>query len=247
MARLEQILKEKCKMDPKLKWPCLFKRFIDDGFGIMEGDKSDFEYWVSEFNLLRETITIDKFKWGNEVDFMDLNIYKGNDFFTFGKLDISVFQKEENKYMYIPNKSGHQKHTIRNFVLGELRRYVRICTQEISFVRVKNKFFKRLRLRGYKKLFLKRLFGKVKYSSRISLLKLRPQQSEGGEFYSERKENEILESAEQTFHETFSNDFFNLLENVLNSNSGMSNECDTIGINSCQNKCVVTAKVCVNL
>ena len=41
MAYLEQILKEKCKMDPKLKWPCLFKRFIDDGFGIitMEGNK----------------------------------------------------------------------------------------------------------------------------------------------------------------------------------------------------------------
>ena len=85
MARLEQILKEKCKTDPKLKWPCLFKRFIDDGFGIMEGNILDFEYWIEEFNLLRETITIDKFKWGNEVDFMDLNIYKGDDFFTFGK------------------------------------------------------------------------------------------------------------------------------------------------------------------
>ena len=41
MARLEQILKEKCKTDPNLKLPCLFKRFID-GFGIMEGNKSDF-------------------------------------------------------------------------------------------------------------------------------------------------------------------------------------------------------------
>ena len=105
--------------------------------------------------------------------------------------------------MYIPNKSGHQKHTIRNFVLGELRRYVRICTQEISFVRVKNKFFKRLHLRGYKKLFLKRHFGKVKHSSRNSLLKLHPHQSVRGKFYSERKENEILERAKQTFHEHF--------------------------------------------
>ena len=52
MARLEQILKEKCKTDPKLKWPCLFKRFIDDGFGIMEGTKSDFECWILEFNLI---------------------------------------------------------------------------------------------------------------------------------------------------------------------------------------------------
>ena len=143
----------------------------------MEGSKLDFEYWVSEFNFLRETITIDKFKWGNEVDFIDLNIFKGDDFFLFGKLDVSVFQKEENKYMYILSKSGHQKHTIRNFILGELRRYVRICTQELRFVRVKNKFFRRLCLRGYKKLFLKRLFGKVNYSSRNSLLKLHPHQS----------------------------------------------------------------------
>ena len=26
-------------MGIKLKWPNLFKRFIDDGFGIMEGNK----------------------------------------------------------------------------------------------------------------------------------------------------------------------------------------------------------------
>ena len=37
MAKLELLLKEKCKTDIKLKWPTLFKRFIDDGFGIMEG------------------------------------------------------------------------------------------------------------------------------------------------------------------------------------------------------------------
>ena len=46
----------------------------------MDGNKLDFEYWVSEFNLLRDSITIDKFKFGNEVDFMDLYIYKGDDF-----------------------------------------------------------------------------------------------------------------------------------------------------------------------
>ena len=127
MAKLEHILKEKCNIDPKLKWPCLFKRFIDDGFGIMEGDKSDFDYWVSEFNLLRETITIDKFKYGNEVDFMDLFVFKGDSFLDNGKFDISVFQKEENKYMYIPATSGHQQHTINNFILGELRSYRYTC------------------------------------------------------------------------------------------------------------------------
>ena len=31
IAKLEALLKEKCKTDIKLKWPILFKRFIDDG------------------------------------------------------------------------------------------------------------------------------------------------------------------------------------------------------------------------
>ena len=71
----------------------------------MQGNKFDFEDWVLEFNLLQKTLTIDKFKIGNEADFMDLFIYTGEEFFTYGKLDVSVFQKEENKYMYIPSKS----------------------------------------------------------------------------------------------------------------------------------------------
>ena len=83
----------------------------------------------------------------------------------------------------------------------------------------------------------------MKHSSKKSLLKLQPHQSIGEKFCSERKENEILEAAEQIFHETFSNDFFNLMEDVLNSNSGMSNECDAIGIDSCQNNNVVSIEV----
>ena len=105
-------------------------------------------------------------------------------------------------------------------MLGELRRYVRISTQEISFLKTKTKFFKRLRLRGYKKLFLKRLFRKVKYSSRNVFLKFPPKFSTEEKFHSERRENTIIENAEQIFQEKFSEDFLNLMENVLNSDSG---------------------------
>jgi len=58
----------------------------------------------------------------------------------------------------------------------------------------------------------------VKHSSRNILLKISPQQSIEGNFYSQTQENNIIEDAEQIFHETFSNEFFNLMENVLNSN-----------------------------
>ena len=47
----------------------------------MEGNKQDVKYWIDQFNSLRKTITIDKWSFGNHVEFMDLYIYKGQKFF----------------------------------------------------------------------------------------------------------------------------------------------------------------------
>ena len=58
----------------------------------------------------------------------------------------------------------------------------------------------------------------MKHSSRNSLLKFPSQHSIEGKFYSKGRENIIIENAEQIFHETFSDEFLNLMENVLNSN-----------------------------
>ena len=46
MAMLENEFKMKCKTDPKLVWPVLFKRFIDDGFGITKCNRKDVIYWI---------------------------------------------------------------------------------------------------------------------------------------------------------------------------------------------------------
>ena len=92
LAKLEIFLKDKCKTDKKLVWPIMFKRFIDDGFGVTKGSTTDFEYWVSKFNMLRETITIDKFKYGDEVDFMDLFIFKGEKF-AFNSVKVHLYQR----------------------------------------------------------------------------------------------------------------------------------------------------------
>ena len=42
--------------------------------------------------------------WILNIGFQGSICYKGNDLSLFGKLDLSVFQKEENKYMYVPMK-----------------------------------------------------------------------------------------------------------------------------------------------
>ena len=74
MAILEEGLHIRCK-NKNIKWPELYKRFIDDGFGVIKCNKIEFSKWVSEFNNLRENIFIDKWKFGNKVAFMDLYIY----------------------------------------------------------------------------------------------------------------------------------------------------------------------------
>ena len=74
------------------------------------------------------TITLDKYNWCNALDYMDLFIYKGDAFCSYGKLSISFHQKETNKFMYIPNRSYHQRHLIKNYVWGELKRYVQYRT-----------------------------------------------------------------------------------------------------------------------
>ena len=203
LAILEKLLKDKCKFDKKLIWPVMFKRFIDDGFGITNGSKSDFEYWVSEFNLLRESITIDKFKYGDKVDFMDLVIFKGDKFASEGIFDISVFQKSENKYMYIPAKSGHAKHTIKNFVLGELKRYVRFNSIKSNFLKIRNNFFVRLRDRGYKKSILKKFFGVIKFESRKKLLAISTKNQDFCEIRETEVNCSIIEDAERIFSDSF--------------------------------------------
>ena len=95
MAMLQEELKRKCKHDKKLKWPSLFLRFIDDGFGIMEWTKKDVEYWILQFNDLRKSINIDKWSFGNHVEYMDVYIYKGEKFYSSGILDF-VFSKKKS-------------------------------------------------------------------------------------------------------------------------------------------------------
>ena len=91
MAMLEEELLIICK-NKNIKWPIMFKRFIDDGFGIMRGNKKDVETWIKEFNNLRKNIFIDKWSFGNHVADIELYIFQGNSFYASGKLSIKVDQ-----------------------------------------------------------------------------------------------------------------------------------------------------------
>ena len=110
--------------------------YIDDGFGTTKGSKTNVEYWISEFNKLVESIVIAKFKYGSKVEYIDLVIYKDNRFYEKGFFDIKVYQKEQNLYAYILQKSNHRRHTIKNYVLNELKRYIKYNSEKLNFLKL---------------------------------------------------------------------------------------------------------------
>ena len=71
---------------------------------------------------------------------------------------------------YIPQKSGHISHTIKNYVLGELKRYIRYNSLKLTFLKIRTKFFSRLRNRGFKKVWLRKQFATLKYEDREKLM-----------------------------------------------------------------------------
>ena len=88
MARLENLLKEKYKTNERI----LGHFYLKDLLMTLLDYKSK---WKIIWIWVRESITKDKFKYPNTMDWMDLFIFKGNHIFDRGKLDISVFQKKK--------------------------------------------------------------------------------------------------------------------------------------------------------
>jgi hypothetical protein len=94
---------------------------------------------------------------GNTVDILDLTVYKGEQFTQTHKLDIKLFQKPFNKYLYLPMTSYHRITTFTSFITSELKRYRISCTDNESFNTIKQQFTERLLSRGYTAEFLEPL------------------------------------------------------------------------------------------
>ena len=55
-------------------------------------------------------------------------------------------------------------------MVNELKRYVKYNSEKLWFLKLRNKFFNRLRNRGFRKYYLSKLFASVSYSSRDKYL-----------------------------------------------------------------------------
>ena len=97
-----------------------------------------------------------------------------NQFFQHRKIKYKSISKTGNRYIYISYKSAHPRHTIKNYVAAKLKRYVRINTEELNFLKIKNSFFLRMRNYGFSENKLSHWFSEVKYSDCAKLLTKKP-------------------------------------------------------------------------
>jgi len=146
--------------------PHYYKRYIDDVFAIFKNER-DQTLFHNTFNNLRPgKIQLLPTHTGRSSIFMDLNITLNKE----NKLEIKIYQKPQNSYLYLPPSSFHQKHVFENTIIAELKRYKLKCTYAYDFEEMKTNFYTRLISRGYKNEYLDTIFKRVTNLTRAELL-----------------------------------------------------------------------------
>ena len=145
-------------------------RFIDDIFFIVNGSLTITKQIVDELNNQHPNIQLTSTISSYSVDFLDLTIFKGPRLTSDNKLDLKVFSKPNNQYLYLPFTSFHARPHKLSFIRGELCRFIRNCSQYSDFILLKNAFFKHLRIRGYPASIILKQFSKISYADRLSLI-----------------------------------------------------------------------------
>jgi hypothetical protein len=140
-----------------------YYRYIDDLFFIWKGgNQHRLDECLNDFNNIHKSLKFTHTVSQSDAIFLDLNVMKDQQ----SRIVFKVFQKPINKYLYLTYDFNHPKATKAGFIKGELIRYVRNCSREEDYEKIKTEFIGRLLKRGYTMKFINRSMKNVLYSSR---------------------------------------------------------------------------------
>ena len=158
------------KTVPKFKSNLLlYKRYIDDIIGIwiptdtVENDNirwEEFKSAITGFHGL-EWIFSDRVQ---TVDYLDLTISIADT-----KIHTTLYEKELNLYLYIPQHSAHPPGVLTGLVLGNCHRIHTLCSSPADVQQLLQRFFDRLLRRGYSSSLLLPLFRRADELATTSL------------------------------------------------------------------------------
>lgn len=121
-----------------------YLRYIDDIFAIFNSITHANEYLESINSFLPDRLKLEAVVCDQEGTFLDIHFQLIN-----GNLSHQLFQKPHNTYAYIPTLSDHPRSMFKSFVLEELKRYYRNCSDFNTFTLNAALFKVRLQQRGY--------------------------------------------------------------------------------------------------
>ena len=121
MDRLERAF---LAQEPTL--PLVWKRYIDDILCIWTGSRSQLDVFLDRLNKVHPSI---KCTWSisdMQVQFLDLNIHKGERFSQTNLLDLKSYFKPTNTFQYLHFASSHPRSVFKGLVKGEAIRFLRV-------------------------------------------------------------------------------------------------------------------------
>ena len=128
--------------------PLYYKRFIDDIL-IITASLQDCEAIKRALNGIDPLIRVTGQTSPNSTNFLDLTIYKEDDFTQTQKLDLDLYQKPSNKFLFLPPSSEHAPHVPQGWITGYIRRIRTNCTRDTKYTKRRTEFWNQLQARGF--------------------------------------------------------------------------------------------------
>jgi hypothetical protein len=117
----DEVLRICILSEPSFVPPVLLKRYIDDLFALFY-TRADAELFINVYKSRRASIRLTHDISNVSGVHQDIEIFKGDRFSSSGKLDMGLYIKPVNQFLYLPSHSFHSTACKKAFVQAELAR-----------------------------------------------------------------------------------------------------------------------------
>ena len=115
------------------KQPLVYLRYLDDIFMIWPHSRDSFDQFFYILNNATVNIKLKSNIQENELEFLDVLIYKGDNFEQNGIFDTKVYFKPTDSHALLHKHSFHPQHTFPGIIKSQLIHFARICKLEKDF------------------------------------------------------------------------------------------------------------------
>ncbi|XP_060589882.1 uncharacterized protein LOC132745064 [Ruditapes philippinarum] len=145
--------------------PLIYKRFIDDGFGIWTHGIETLQQFTEYANNIHSKINIKLRHSHKQIEFLDTLVILEN-----GNIETDFYSKETDTHIYLHKDSDHPRNTKQAIPHGLGIRLKRICSDDNKYYKQRSLLGEQLKSRGYKTEWINRHLKRADQTSRKEAL-----------------------------------------------------------------------------